>query len=170
MNVKERTKVLDFANFHASYGKRSWAKEFALEVKRFGFIQDACRENVKEILLSFALYAPERLRELADALCRLNRSKRDKCPKAGYLISAYARCDSFPPPFAELKQKFIATFGEKKWAADDNGDDPCSGDYSARKTLKLLKLPLAKSKSGRPIGAKSSPAGVQGLREGISRK
>jgi hypothetical protein len=160
----EKQKAIDFADFHASYGKRSWAKEFALEVKRFGFIQDEYREKVKETLLSFALYAPGRLREIADALCSLNHSKGHKCPRGGCLLVAYARCNSFPPTFSEVKQTFIATYWEKKWNGG-NVDDQSHGDFSARKTLKALKLPLAKSKLGRPIGKKSVTAGAHGLKE-----
>jgi hypothetical protein len=51
--------------------------------------------------------------------------------------------------------------GEKRWNGG-NEHDQSHGDFSARKTLKLLKLPLAKSKRGRPIGVKSITAGKQG--------
>ena len=113
MNTEERTKVIDYATFYASYGKWSQAKEAALELT-FCYTQDEYRENAKEVLLWMALYHLERLRELADALCWLKRFKlRDKCPRGGLLVAAYAGCDSFPRTFAEVKREFIASFGKK---------------------------------------------------------
>jgi len=112
----EKIKAIDSANFHASYGKWSQVKEAALELNWY-FTRDEYRENAKTALLDLALNNPKTLRELADELCRLKRASRDKCPRGGYLISAYAACDSFPPAFGEVKQMFIARFGKKNGTA-----------------------------------------------------
>jgi hypothetical protein len=166
MNIEE---LIAAAIFHCNYGKRTPAKEVALEFTlRKGI--DEYRERAKETLLSLALNDPERLREFANALCWLKRAKarkRDKCPRGHDLVSAYAQCAfmQFPPTFSKVKRTFAVCFGEKKWNGGHD-DDPTAGDYSARKTLETLKLPLAKSKRGRPIGKKS----VRVLREGIRTK
>jgi hypothetical protein len=153
VNAVERTKAIQSSRFHASHGKWSQAKAAALELT-WRFTQDEYREQAKETLLWLALNNPERLREFADALCRLKRAKRDKCPRGHNLVTAYAACESLPPAFGEIKQAFIAKFGKKKWDGG-NEDDPSCGDYSARKTLKALRLPWTKIKTGRPSGLKS---------------
>jgi hypothetical protein len=113
MNAVERIKAIDRANFHASYGKWSMAKEAALELTWY-YTQDEYRQNAKEVLLSMALNNPQRLRELADALCWYKRNKlREKCPRGGYLIVAYTACSSSPPTFGEVKHAFITKFGKK---------------------------------------------------------
>jgi hypothetical protein len=174
MNTEERTKVIASAIFHCNYGKRTWAKEAALELTRRK-TQDEYREQAKEALLWLALNNPERLRELTKALCWLKEArKRDKCPRGHDLVGAYAQCAfapgaSFPPSFGEVKHAFIEWRGKKKWNGGHD-DDPSSGDYSSRKTLKILGLPLKEKKCGRPIGAKSSPSGPQGLRKGIAKE
>jgi len=164
MNVDERTKLIASAIFHCNYGKRTLAKELALDLARLTRCKtnDKYREHVKEALLQLALNNPEELREIAKALCWLKGArKRDKCPRGHDLVVAYSQC-----AFSEVKAAFIAWFGEKKWNGGHD-HDPSYGDSSARKTLQLLKLPLAKSKSGRPIGKKSVTGGPHGLKEGI---
>ena len=168
MNAVERTKAIDSATFHSSYGKWSQAKEAALELT-WCFTRDEYHAQVKETLLWLALNNPERLRELANALCWLKRAKRDKCPRGHNLVSAYAACDSFPPTFGEIKHAFIAKFGIKKWNGGHD-DDRSHGDFSARNTLKTLGLPLKEMKKGRRSGSKSLPSGRHGLREGIAKK
>ena len=153
MNAVEQTKAIQSSRFHASYGKWSQAKAAALELT-WNFTQDEYREQAKETLLWLALNNPDGLRELADALCWLKRAKREKCPRGHNLVTAYAACDSFPPTFGAIKHAFIAKFGKKKWDGG-NEHDPSCGDYSARKTLKALRLPWVKIKTGRPSRLKS---------------
>jgi hypothetical protein len=176
MNVEARTKLIASAIFHCNYGKRTLAKEHALDLIRLPRRSDKYREQMKEALLWVALNNPEGLCEIAKALCWLKGArKRDK--SRGYdLIDAYSQCaffqlaaTSFPPTLNEVKHTFIARLGKKKWnGGHDN--DPSKGDWSARKTLKRLGLPLKEMKKGRRVGSKSQPLGPQGLREGIRRK
>ena len=171
MNALGRTKVIDSARFHASYGKWSNWKAAALEFT-WRSTQDQYRELAKFSLLDLALDDPEGLLELAKALCWVKRYKhtwRYKCPNGHALVNAYTACASFPPTFSEVKDGFIAKFGKKKWNGG-NEDDKSHGDFSARKTLKSLGLPLKEKKKGRPAGAKSQPVGPQGVREGIAKK
>jgi hypothetical protein len=95
-------------------------------------------------LLKAALINPKALRLIADALQKLDQP-RAVDHRATAIISAYKTCGSFPPSFIELKRAFVARFGESRWR----------GDFSVRKTLRSLNLPLSKSKRGRPIGSRS---------------
>ena len=70
------------------------------------------------------------------------------------MIWAYEKCASYPPAFGEVKDAFISVFGKEKWNKGDD-DDKSHGDFSARKTLKILRLPLKKMKKGRRPGSKS---------------
>ena len=71
MNVEE---LIASAIFHCNYGKRTPAKQVALEFTlRKGI--DKYRERAKETLLSLALNDPERLREFANALAGLKKRK-----------------------------------------------------------------------------------------------
>jgi hypothetical protein len=168
MNARERAELTHNAVLHCIYGKWTPAKEAALMLTCHT-MNDEFREWAKEALLHDARNNPEALRELAGALCRLKAHKRDKCPRGHNLITAYTLCASFPPTLDEVKERFIAVFGENKWNGG-NADDLSRGDFSARETLRLLKLPLKKMKPGRPKGSKSLASGPQGLKEGIARK
>jgi len=170
VNAEERTKAINAAIFHLNCGKWSLAKEAALELT-WCFTQDEYRGQAKEVLLYLALNNPERLLELAKALCWFERYKRTwrcKCPNGHDLVRAYEACASFPPIFGEVKDAFIAKYGKKKWNGGHD-DDPSAGDFSARRTLKTLGLPLKEKKKGRPAGSKSAPLGPQRLKEGIAR-
>lgn len=178
MNAEERTKLIASAIFHCNYGKRTVAKELALELTRLSRrkTNDEYREQVKEALLQLAPNNAERLLEIAKALCWLKEArKRDKCPRGHDLVAAYSQCaflqpaPSFPPTLNQVKEAFVAWFGKKKWG--DNDDDQSRGDFSARKTLKILGLPLKEMKKGRPRGSKSSRlSGPQALRKAIAKK
>jgi hypothetical protein len=143
------------ARLRASFGKLTTAKLIALDLS-LKFTPDQGHEKTKETLLWLALNDPERLRKVADALLWLKRGepRSVKCPRGRDLIAAYEACQSFPPTFSEIKQRFIAKFGKAKWNGADE-DDPASGDYSARKTLRAIGLPWRKTKSGRPKGSKA---------------
>jgi hypothetical protein len=169
MNAEERTKAISSAILYSYYGKLTqWQKAaFELNLRK---TQHEYREQAKEALLWLALNNPERLLEFANELCWLKGGlKRDKCPRGRYFVEAYEACASFPPTLSEVKHAFIAKFGEKKWNGGHD-DDQSRGNSSARKTLKILGLPLKEMKKGRPVGSKSLTSGPQGLREGIAKK
>lgn len=102
-------------------------------------------DRLAERLLALAMRSPKQLRIVADALDK--EQKQD--PRQANIIGAYLACvrptKGCPPTLAELRREFVAGFGERCWPAP----------YSVRKTLKALRLPLAKSKRGRPPGAGS---------------
>jgi hypothetical protein len=165
---RRKTEAISHATFLSIYGKRGFAKKIA-EVIACGPYE--YRGLMKGTLLHLALNNPKVLREVAYELCRFQKDlKRPfKCPRGADLIAAYETCASFPPTFSEVKHAFIAWFGKKKWNGGHD-DDQSHGDSSARKTLKILGLPLKEMKKGRPVGSKSFSLGPQGLREGISKK
>jgi len=130
----------------------------------------------KGYLLFLALNNPKELHRVADDLCRLKRANRPpwrKCPRGRDLQAAYYEAcgdSTSAPTFNEVKAAFIVKFGKKKWNRGHD-DDQSHGDFSARKTLKILGLPLKEMKVGRPKGSKSSRlSGPQALREGIAKK
>jgi len=165
---RSKTEAISHATFLSIYGKRGFAKRIA-EVIACGPYE--YRGLMKGTLLHLALNNPKVLREVVYELCRLQKDlKRPfKCPLGTDLIAAYETCASFPPTFSEVKRAFIAKHGEKKWNGSHD-DDKSHGDFSARKTLKILGLPLKEMKKGRRPGSKSLPSGPQGLREGIAKK
>jgi hypothetical protein len=91
-------------------------------------------------LLSVVLVSPKALRLVAEAFGRLQDSGVED-PRAMNIIDAYEHCEPWPPTFGELKRTFIARSGVDCWR---------SADFAVRKTLKSLRLPLAKDKVGRP--------------------
>jgi hypothetical protein len=165
---RRKTEAISHATFLSIYGKQGFPKKTA-EVIACGPYE--YRGLMKGTLLHLALNNPKALLEVAYELCRLQKDlKRPfKCPRGADLIEAYAACASFPPTFSEVKQAFIAKHGEKKWNGSHD-HDKSHGDFSARKTLKILTLPLKKMKKGRRPGSKSLSSGPQGLREGIAKK
>jgi hypothetical protein len=98
-------------------------------------------------LLALAITSNTKLRQVADALDFLDAPYSELTPDARQLniLRAYADCDNNPPTLGELRQKFFAIFGQRCWPTD----------FSVRKTLKRLGLPLAKAKRGRPRGSRS---------------
>jgi hypothetical protein len=95
-------------------------------------------------LLSLALINPKALTLVGKAFPRLQDSGVTD-PRANAIIDAYEHCRSFPPTFREFKRVFIDRFGERRWRSD----------FSMRKTLRFLQLPLVPSKRGRPRGSGS---------------
>jgi hypothetical protein len=96
------------------------------------------------LLLQTAFINPKFFRKLAEGFEKLKDTGRiDR--RAEEIIVAYESCASFPPSFSELKRAFIDKFGDSRW----------SEDFSVRKTLQSLDLPLRPSKRGRPTGSKS---------------
>jgi hypothetical protein len=96
-------------------------------------------------LLATVISSTAKLRQVADALDALDSEERwDR--RMANITCAYANCGSYPPTFPEVRQKFIEMFGEQCWPQPE---------FSVRKTLKVLGLPLAKAKRGRPQGSRS---------------
>jgi hypothetical protein len=95
-------------------------------------------------LLDFAISSTTKLRQVADALDAVEAEKRQD-PRQFNILNAYSICDNYPPTLAELRETFVAKLGWRSWPRD----------YSVRKTLKWLGLPLAKAKRGRPRGSRS---------------
>jgi hypothetical protein len=93
-------------------------------------------------LLATALTSNAKLRQVADVLDFLDTPWSELTPDARQLniLRAYAHCDNDPPTLGEVRQKFLASVGRRCWPTD----------FSVRKTLKSLGLPLAKAKRGRP--------------------
>jgi hypothetical protein len=127
---------------------------------------------LKGYLLWIALNNRKELRRVADELCRLERANRPpwrKCPRGRDLKAAYYEAcgdSTSAPTFSEVKKAFIAKHGEKKWNGGHD-DDQWHGNFSARKTLKILGLPLKGMKVGRPKGSKSSRlSGPQAIKKG----
>jgi hypothetical protein len=108
-------------------------------------------------LLAIALTSNRKLRQVADALDFLDVPSSELTPDARQLniLRAYADCDNNPPTLGEVRQKFLATFGRRCWPAD----------FSVRKTLKSLRLPLAKDKQGRRRGSVSQIGNPRRLAE-----
>ena len=95
-------------------------------------------------LLQLALINPKLLQRVAEAFETLAESGSVD-PRAERIITAYEQCLRFAPSFRELKRAFIDEFGESQWR----------GDFTVRKTLRLLDLPIRESPRGRPTGSKS---------------
>jgi hypothetical protein len=98
-------------------------------------------------LLTAATTSTKSLRLVADALDDLD-ADRGENPSQDNIITAYEKayntCGKRAPTFPELRQTFVAMFGERSWRGSD---------YSVRKTLKSLELPLTRAKLGRPPSA-----------------
>jgi hypothetical protein len=99
---------------------------------------------VAKDLLAAAISSTKKLRQVADALDALDTEERWD-PRMANIVYAYAGCENYPPTFPELRKAFVAKVGKQCW----------STEFSVRKTLKLLRLPLAKAKRGRPHGSRS---------------
>jgi hypothetical protein len=98
-------------------------------------------------LLNLAITSTAKLRRVADALDFLDApfSEQSRDDRQLNIFRAYADCDNNPPTLREVREKFVARFGEQCWPVD----------FSVRKTLKWVGLPLAKAKRGRPRGSRS---------------
>lgn len=95
--------------------------------------------SVAKKLLALAISSTAELRQVADALDALDTEERWD-PRMANIVYAYAGCENYPPTFPELRKAFMAKFGKKCWPTN----------FSVRKTLKLLRLPLANAPRGRP--------------------
>jgi hypothetical protein len=95
---------------------------------------------------------------VADAL----DAEEEEDPRRANILKAYEDCigGRYPPTIAEkgksfvscyvptlaqLRDAFIKRFGKHCWTSD----------FSVRKTLKILDLPLSPAKQGRPVGSRA---------------
>jgi len=99
---------------------------------------------VAKDLLAAAISSTEKLRQVADALDALD-TEQGWDPRQSNIIHAYSDCDNYPPTLREVREKLVAKLDERNWPSE----------FSVRKTLKLLDLPLRKDKRGRPPGSRS---------------
>ncbi len=89
-----------------------------------------------------ALTESGKLREVADALDQEPATD----PRQVNLLEAYERAirEGYPPTLAKVKKTFFERFGAHCW----------SSDFAARKTLRVLDLPLATGRRGPKVGSR----------------
>jgi len=127
-------------------------------------------------LVFLARNNPKALCEVGKELSRQERANQNpllKCPRGRALKVAWeeaCRDSTEAPTLREVKAAFIAKYGKKKWNGGHDEEESL-GNWSARKTLKILGYPLAKGKVGRRKGSKSPRlSGLQGLAKAIVKK
>ncbi len=89
-----------------------------------------------------ALTESDKLREVADALDQEPATD----PRQVNLLEAYecAIREGYPPTLAKVKKTLFERFGAHCW----------SSDVAARKTLRVLNLPLARDRRGPKVGSR----------------
>lgn len=97
--------------------------------------------NTAGCLLISAMTEIDKLRQVANAF----EQEKTHDPRQVNILKAYEKCNGWPPTLAELRAVFIATFPKGSW----------TGNFGVTKTLKLLGLPLAPGKRGRPAGSRN---------------
>lgn len=146
---------LDHAWQKCWYGKRhSSAHELALRLDRIkkmlsnkengdspadlNEVESRFMLQTAGLLLIAAYTDVNKLREVANAL---EQEKADD-PRQRNILNAYSTAieRTYPPTLKELKTSFVELFGTSKWTSD----------FSVRKTLRILGLPLRGDKLGRP--------------------
>jgi len=104
-------------------------------------------------LLGAAATSSKKLREIAAAL----DAEISKDPFQVNILRAYQDCTvtpEQPPTFPDLRRAFVNRFS-RDWREGSDSDYGGKTDYSVRKTLTVLGLPLANAKRGRPAGVRS---------------
>jgi len=110
------------------------------------------RAKIADALLQGAMDQPRRLRTLADAL----EAAPTEDPQQKHILGAWEDCvkgryapmaevgecylQGDLPTLSQLRGAFVARFGEQCWPAD----------FTVRKTLRVLGLPLKRAKLGAP--------------------
>jgi hypothetical protein len=96
-------------------------------------------------LLAVAMKSPKKLKLIAEIL----DEEEMENPRQANIIGAYLACFTTKgclPTLREVREKLVAKLDERNWPAN----------FSLRKTLKSLNLPLAKGRRGpRPRGSRS---------------
>ena len=111
-------------------------------------------DRMAQRLLAVAMESPKKLRLIAHVL----DEEESHDPGQANIIGAYLASLTLTghrPTLAELRKEFAARFGKQSWR----------GNFSVRKTLKLLRLPLAKAKRGRPHGSRSKISNPRGVKQ-----
>ena len=111
------------------------------------FQNDIHRMQAETLFVS-AILAPERLRDIGEALCNLKNgcSIVGDRPVAQELVTAYEQCASYRPTLPEVRRVF-KNRGKLRWP----------GDFYARRLLRdTLGLNLRSAKRSRPSEAKSN--------------
>ena len=117
------------------------------------------RARAAYYLLKAATISTKSLRLIANALDAIDAGQGEN-PSQDNIIRAYEKaykdCGRRAPTFPELRETFVAMFGERSWRGSHAERSEPGSDYSVRKTLKSLELPLAGAKRGRPprVGSK----------------
>lgn len=104
-------------------------------------------------LLKAAVASSKQLREVAAALDAETR----KDPFQVNILRAYQDCTDDPeqpPTLADVRNAFVKRFS-RDWRVACDNDLSGKSDFSVRKTLRMLGLPLANARRGRPAGARS---------------
>jgi hypothetical protein len=112
-------------------------------------------DQLAQRLLTIAMRSAKELRIIADVL----DGKEMQDPRQANIIAAYWDCltlTGHPPTLAELRKVFVAGFGKRCWPTTD---------FSVRKTLQSLGLPLAKAKRGRPHGSRSQIGNLRRVKQ-----
>jgi hypothetical protein len=165
---------LDAAWKKCTYGKRfSPAYELAEQIIYLRILSTPARERnldpfvrqwerkwkgrTAHALLLAAMKSAKKLRQVADALDARDAEKRQD-PRQANIIKAYTDCveKSYPPTLPELRKVLVARFGEQCWPRSD---------FSVRKTLKWLDLPLDRARRGRPRSSRSQIGNPRRLAE-----
>jgi hypothetical protein len=151
--LPEWERVTAVALMRAAYGKRYVPEVYDLAggiqtLRDYELTPSDTRKvstSVARELLAVAISSTAELRQVADALDALD-TEEGWDPRMANITCAYAKCENYPPTFPEFRQKFMAMFGEQCWPRPE---------YSVRKTLKSLGLPLTRARRGRPPRAGS---------------
>jgi hypothetical protein len=159
--IKEIPMRITFARKRAAFGSRYATELGAYELadmikslptrptipQRFDSLDQRARYQMAKTahyLLTVATTSTESLRLVADALDALD-SDLGENPAQNNIITAYEKayktCGKRAPTFPEVRKTFVAMFGDACWRGSD---------YSVRKTLKSLELPLTRARLGRP--------------------
>jgi hypothetical protein len=103
-------------------------------------------------LLKAATISSKSLRLIANALDAID--DRGENPSQDNIIKAYEKayekCDAKrAPTFPELRETFLAMFGERRWRGSHRDPSERGSDWAVRKTLTSLRLPLTRASPGR---------------------
>jgi hypothetical protein len=105
-------------------------------------------------LLKAATISSKSLRLIANALEAID-ADRGENPSQDNIITAYEKAyrkcgGKRAPTFPELRETFLGIYGERCWRGSHRDPSERGADYSVRKTLDSLQLPLTGAKRGRP--------------------
>ena len=171
--IKEIQSLISFARKTAAFGRRYATETGAYELadmikslqgfpiipqKSDPFTLDqhlrTLRAKTAFYLLKAATISSKSLRSIANALEAID-ADRGENPSQDNIITAYEKAyrkcgGKRAPTFPELRETFLAIFGERCWRGSHRDPSERGSDYAVRKTLKSLGLPLTRASPGRP--------------------